>query len=100
MTASAREAVSLDLQALLARRAFVPDGTLLDCIELAEWLGPLMGRPEPPRIRSAHLQARWGCCPSTVSRRMHLLRVHQLIDASLHPGRGAFWEVRRVGPVP
>jgi hypothetical protein len=37
--------MSLDPHALLARRAFVPDGTLLDCIELAEWLGPLMGGP-------------------------------------------------------
>lgn len=92
--------MSLNLQALLARRAFVPDCTLLDCIELAEWLGPLIGGPEPLRIRSAQLQARWGCCPSTVSRRMRALRIHQLIDASLHQGRGAFWEVWRVGPVP
>jgi len=92
--------MSLNLQALLARRAFVPDCTLLDCIELAEWLGPLIGGPEPLRIRSAQLQARWHCDQSTVSRRMQALRIHQLIDASLHPGRGAFWEVWRVGPVP
>ncbi len=26
--------------ALLLRRAWVPDGALLDCLELADWLGP------------------------------------------------------------
>ena len=87
----------MTLAALLARRPWASDRTLLDCLELAEWLAPFMGGPEPPRITSAQLEARWNCTQSTVNRRIHALRIHQLIDASLQAGPGASWVVRRVG---
>jgi len=84
---------------LLTRRAFVPDGALIDCLELAEWLAPFMGGPEPPRITSAQLEARWNCTQSTISRRVSALMEHGLIDATLQAGPGAYWAVKRVGPV-
>jgi hypothetical protein len=84
---------------VLARRPFVQDGTLLDCLELAEHLGPRIRAGLTPQLTSAELEQRWNCDQSTVSRRISALRQHQLIDASLHPGRGAYWEVRRIGPV-
>jgi hypothetical protein len=87
----------IDIPALLARRPWVPERTLLDCLELAQWLCPLIGGPEPPRITSAQLEARWQCSQPTANRRIHALRIHRLIDASLYPGRHAFWVVRRVG---
>ena len=83
--------------ALLARRPFVPDGTLLDCLDLLQLLGARLGCPDPPRVTTAQLMARWYCDQSTVSRRMQRLQVHQLIDASLYQGPGAHWVVRRVG---
>jgi hypothetical protein len=84
---------------VLARRPWVSDRTLLDCLELAEHLGPRIRAGLTPQLTSAELEQRWNCDQSTVSRRILALRQHQLIDASLHPGRGAYWEVRRVGPV-
>ena len=84
---------------LLSRRAFVPDGALIDCLELAEYLGPWIRAGLTTRVTTAELKALWHCDQSTISRRMQALRVHQLIDASLHPGRGAHWAVHRVGPV-
>ena len=87
----------MTLAALLARRPWASDRTLLDSLELAEWLAPFMGGPEPPRITSAQLEARWNCSQSTANRRIHALRIHQLIDASLQAGPGAYWVVRRVG---
>jgi hypothetical protein len=84
---------------LLTRRSSVSDRTLLDCLELAEYLGPRIRAGLTPLRTTAELEARWHCDQSTVSRRMQALRVHQLIDSSLHPGRGAYWEVHRVGPV-
>lgn len=84
---------------VLTRRPFVPDGTLLDCLELAEHLGPRIRAGLTPLITTAELQQRWQCDQSTVSRRISALRQYQLIDASLHPGRAAYWEVHRVGPV-
>lgn len=87
----------MTLAALLARRPWASDRTLLDCLELAEWLVPFMGGPEPPRITSAQLEARWNCTQSTANRRIHALRIHRLIDASLYAGPGAYWVVRRVG---
>jgi hypothetical protein len=84
---------------VLFRRPWVSDRTLLDCLELAEHLGPRIRAGLTPQLTSAELEQRWQCDQSTVSRRILALRQHQLIDASLHPGRGAYWEVRRVGPV-
>jgi len=90
--------MTIDLPALLAKRPWVPERTLIDCLDLAHWLGPLMGAPEPPRIQSAQLEHRWSCSQPTANRRIHALRIHQLIDASLHAGAGAYWVVRRIGP--
>jgi len=84
---------------LLSRRPFVPDGTLLDCLELAEYLGLRIRAGLTPLLTTAELQQRWNCDQLTVSRRIGALRVHQLIDAQLHRGSGAYWEVKRVGPV-
>ena len=90
--------MKIDLPALLAMRPWVSERTLLDCLELAQWLGPLIGGPEPPRIQSAQLEQRWHCSQPTASRRIQALRIHRLIDCSLYAGPGAFWVVRRVGP--
>ena len=87
------------VRTLLNRRAFVPDRALLDCLELAEYLGPRIRAGLTPLLTTAELKARWHCDQSTISRRMQALRAHQLIDASPHFGRGAYWEVHRVGPV-
>ena len=87
------------VRTVLARRPWVTDRTLLDCLELAEWLGPRIRAGLTPLLTTAELETRWTCDQSTVSRRILALREHQLIDASLHPGRGAYWEVHRVGPV-
>lgn len=84
---------------LLSRRAFVPDGALIDCLELADWLGPRIAAGIVPEITTAELQTRWSCDQSTVSRRISALRQHQLIDATLQAGPGAYWAVKRVGPV-
>lgn len=43
----ARQAIA---RSLLAMRPWVSERTLLDCLELSEWLAPFMGGPEPPRI--------------------------------------------------
>ena len=86
------------VRSVLARRPWVGDRTLLDCLELAEWLGPRIRAGLTPLLTTAELETRWTCDQSTVSRRIWALREHQLIDASLHPGRGAYWEVHRVGP--
>jgi predicted transcriptional regulator len=45
------------------------------------------------------LLARWNCTQSTVSRRVSALMEHGLIDATLRAGPGAYWAVKRVGPV-
>ena len=87
------------VRTLLSRRGRIPDRTLLDCLELAEYLGPRIRAGLTPFLTTAELEARWHCDQSTISRRMQALRVHQLIDASLHPGRNAYWGVHRVGPV-
>jgi hypothetical protein len=84
---------------LLTRRAFVPDGALIDCLELADWLGLRISAGIVPEITTAEMMTRWQCSQSTVSRRIAALREHQLIDATDHPGSGAYWAVYRVGPV-
>ena len=87
------------VRTLLTLRGRVPDRVLLDCLELDEHLGQRIQAGQACLVTTAYLSTRWHCDQSTVSRRMQALRVHQLIDASLHPGRGAHWEVHRVGPV-
>jgi hypothetical protein len=72
----------------------VGEGTLLDCLELAEWLDVRIQAGIVPEITS-----RWQCSQSTVSRRIAALREHQLLEVTDHPGPGAYWAVYRVGPV-
>lgn len=61
---------------LLSRRAFVPDGALIDCLELADWLGLRIRAGLTPLITTAELKQRWQCDQSTVSRRISALREH------------------------
>jgi hypothetical protein len=84
---------------ILTRRRLIPDSTLLDCLELAEYLGPRIRAGLTPQLTTAELEQRWQCDQSTVSRRLGALRQYRLIGALLHPGPGAYWEVHRVGPV-
>lgn len=87
------------VRSLLAKRPYVSERTLLDCLELAEWLAPRIRAGLTPLITTAKLQARWTCDQSTVSRRISALRDHQLLDARLQTGPFAYWAVKRVGPV-
>ena len=87
------------VRTLLARRPYVGEGTLLDCLELAEWLGLRIAAGVVPEITTAEMMTRWQCSQSTVSRRIAALREHQLIDVTDHPEPGAYWAVYRVGPV-
>jgi hypothetical protein len=87
------------VRTVLGRRPWVPANTLLDCLELAEWLEPHIRAQLTPLVTTAELQARWNCSQPTVSRRVSALIRHGLIDATTHAGRGAYWEVHRVGPV-
>ena len=91
------------VHSLLSRRRLVPSETLLDCLELADWLGPLICAGLTPhltmRLTMAELQARWDCPQFIASKRMADLQGAQLIDASFYPGEGAYWAVKRVGPV-
>jgi len=86
------------VRSLLARRPFIQERTLLDCLELAEWLGPRIRAGLTPLLTTAELMSRWSCDQSTVSRRVAALREHQLLHATLYAGPGAYWAVHRVGP--
>jgi predicted HTH transcriptional regulator len=77
----------------------VPDRTLLDCLELSQWLIPDIHAGLTPKITTVELMTWWSCDQSTVSRRIAALQKHQLLNASLRAGRGAYWVVHRVGPV-
>ena len=87
------------VRTVLSRRPWVPSETLLDCLELADWLGPRICARLPPHLTMAELQARWDCPQFVASKRMAELQGAQLIDASFHPGESAYWAVKRVGPV-
>jgi hypothetical protein len=87
------------VHALLIRRAWVPDSALLDCLELADWLGPRIRADLTPLITTAEMQARWSCTQSAASRRVSALIKHGLVEAKLQAGPGAYWEIKRVGPV-
>lgn len=84
---------------LLTRRALLPACALLDCLDLADWLGMRIRAGLIPHVTTAELQARWSCTQSTVSRRVSALMEHGLIEATLQAGPGAYWAVKRVGPV-
>lgn len=83
---------------VLARRPFVQDGTLLDCLELAEHLGPRIRAGLTPQLTTAELEQRWNCDQDEAIRRIRALRDHGLINAS-NLDREGYWEVNRVGPV-
>ena len=87
------------VRTLLTRRGRVPDRTLLDCLELAEYLGPRIRAGLTPFLTTAELEDRWHCDQSTISRRVSALMEHGLIDATLQAGPGAYWAMKRVGPV-
>ena len=87
------------VRSVLARRRLVPSETLLDCLELADWLGSRICAGLTPHITMTELRARWDCPQFVASKRMADLQGAQLIDASFHPGESAYWAVKRVGPV-
>ena len=89
----------INIPALLACRARVPDRTLLDCLEIAEIIEPWLQVGMSPSLTTAELTAHWHCDQNAASRRMRALLQHQLIDAQLRAGPGAYWTVSRVGPV-
>lgn len=95
---SATQSAAINLPALLAARQSAPDGVILDCLELHNWLSPHLSASEPIRVTSEQLQARWICSQATASRRMDALRRHGLIACSQQLGRGAHWKIRRIGP--
>ena len=81
-------------RALLARRGRVPDGALLDCLDLADGgLGPTS------TVTSAELSSLWSCTPNSACRRMKALQRHQLLDATWRTGPGAHYAIKRLGPV-
>jgi hypothetical protein len=87
------------VRSVLSRRRLVPSETLLDCLELADWLGPRIRAGLTPYLTMAELQARWDCPQFVASKRMADLHGAQLIDASFYPGESAYWAVKRVGSV-
>lgn len=78
---------------LLARRGRVPDGALLDCLDLDRYLGPTS------TVTSAELSSLWSCTPNSARRRMKALQRHQLLDATTRTSPGAHWVIKRLGPV-
>jgi len=91
------------VRTLLARRPYVSESTLLDCLELADWLDMRIRAGIVPEITSLELQVRWACDQGTVLRRISALLEHQLLDCRLQSGPqlapGPYWAVYRVGPV-
>jgi hypothetical protein len=84
---------------LLPLRGRIPDRVLLDCLELAEHVGPRSLAGLNPRITTAELQTLWTCSQPWVCRRMFALQHYQLLDATRRTGPGAHWVVKRLGPV-
>jgi len=86
-------AVSDLARTLLPLRARVPDRVLLDCLDLGDFLAP------GSVVNTRELQDRWICSQPWVSRRMAALRAHLLLDATRRTGPGAYWVIKRLGPV-
>lgn len=82
---------------LLSLRHRVPDGVLLDALELNQMVQPFLGCPDPPRLSTEQLQAHWHCSQPAVSRRMNALVKYGLAEVRTTGGRGARWTVRRIG---
>lgn len=75
---------------LLALRHRVPDGVLLDWLDLAQLLEP------PCSISAAALMEHWCCSQPTISRRLSRLLNADLIDYG--SSRGRRYRVWRLGP--
>jgi DNA-binding IclR family transcriptional regulator len=81
----------MDLTALLSLRDRVPDGTLLDALELAQLL------PERPcRVRRADLEGHWLLTQPALHRRLRRLQQAGLLDYETE--HGTIW-INRVGPM-
>lgn len=88
------------LRAILARRSTVAADALLDCLALAAALDECRPDVIPQRITLADLRRAWWCRSNNeVLQRMAALQVAQLVEATYHSGRNAYWEVHSVGPV-
>lgn len=75
------------LALLLELRHQVPDGVLLDWLDLKQWLQP------PCRVKAAQLMERWYCSQPGVSRRLKRLRDVGLISCWSETGRGGAYHV-------
>lgn len=78
------------IEHLLALRHSVEDSTLVDCLQLDQWLPKT-----PAQIRTAELRRRWHCSQATVSRRITRLWEADLID---YRAGGGWYRIRRLGP--
>lgn len=78
------------LEQALALRAFVPDGTLLDWLDLERLLPP-----RPCFIETEVLRRHWHCTQPTVSRRITRLWEAGLLD---YRAGGGLYRIRRLGP--
>lgn len=73
---------SVPLQPLVELRRRLPDGTILDFLELATMA------PDPGMVTVRDLRERWGCSQSQVSRRINAVARTGLVDIT--PGWGAY----------
>ena len=76
---------------LLSLRHRVPDGVLLDWLDLEQLLPA-----RPASIRTEHLRSHWLCSQATVSNRLRRLWEAGLLD--YRSGRGEY-RIRRLGPM-
>jgi hypothetical protein len=74
---------------LLSLRHRVPDGVLLDWLDLGQLVDP------PCLVRTADLIEHWRCSQSAVSRRLSRLWEADLLD--YRPG-GGLYRIRHLGP--
>jgi hypothetical protein len=93
------------ISATLARRGTVDPDALLDCLSLVAVLdaripGSYLTLALTDRlITLKDLRRAWCCSGWEAIQRVNALQGAQLIDASFYPGEGAYWAVKRVGPV-
>ena len=80
----------MDVSSLLALRSRVPDGTLLDAMELAERLPP-----PPCLVRRGQLERLWQLSQPALCRRLQRLEAAGLLDCD---HRWGALLIRRIGP--
>lgn len=78
------------LEQALALRAFVPDSTLLDWLDLERLLPP-----RPCHIETEVLRRHWHCTQPSVSRRLGRMWEAGLLD---YRAGGGLYRIRRLGP--